>query len=295
LVEKSALANEPAVPRKKRSFKDTAGEFLMWLIIGPVVAVLAVMVAKAAGLPLWAVGGLLLVIGLVALSMLLKPNDRLPIGRGRAAGLMFAAMVGGGGLSPPTTTTDTLRSASAAAPTPSPNAESANRAVAEAGPATDVPKPPEPVAAPASAPVPPAPRTNWSYTSSKDEMRGTTTRFAMISSDNQLNFGFPYSRGAANLTVRQRPEDGLNIIVQVEGQFTCSSFTDDTVSVKFDDGPIRQYDCSTASDGSADTLFIRGAAGFLAKLQKAEKLIIEAEFFQQGRHQMVFSTNGLEW
>ena len=97
MVEKISVTNESTVARKKRSFKDTAGELLMWLIIGPVVAVLAVMGAKAAGLPLWALGGLLLVIGLAALSMLLKPSDRLPIGRGRAAGLMFAAMVGGGG------------------------------------------------------------------------------------------------------------------------------------------------------------------------------------------------------
>ena len=39
--------------------------------------------------------------------------------------------------------------------------------------------------------------TGWTYSSTKDDMRGTTSYFADVSSDNLLEFGFPYEGGHA--------------------------------------------------------------------------------------------------
>lgn len=126
-------------------------------------------------------------------------------------------------------------------------------------------------------------------------MRGTKTHFASDESTNELSFGFPYAGGKATLMLRKRPSDGLNILLKVNGQFMCNSFREDTVSVKFDDGPIQKFTCVEPNDASTGVIFIRGEKRFLSKLRKAKSLVIEAEFFHAGSHQMYFDVSGLEW
>jgi hypothetical protein len=126
-------------------------------------------------------------------------------------------------------------------------------------------------------------------------MRGTKTRFASISSENELQFGFPYDGGRATLTVRQRPRDGLNIILEIKAQFLCNQFNDETVAAKFDSLPIENYSCSEPSDASTGVLFIGSGGKFLSHLKKAKSLILEAPFYQQGRRQMQFDIQGLVW
>ena len=126
-------------------------------------------------------------------------------------------------------------------------------------------------------------------------MRGTKTRFASIESVNELSFGFPYDGGKATLMLRQRPTDGLNVILKISGQFLCNSFEDDTIAAKFDNGPVQNFRCAEPTDASTGVLFIRNEKRFVAKLKKAKALTIEAGFYQQGRRQMQFDVSGLNW
>lgn len=136
---------------------------------------------------------------------------------------------------------------------------------------------------------------NWRYSSSEDEMRGTKSKFATISANESIKLGFPYGRSTPELTLRQRPEDGLSIILEAKGQFLCSSFTEKYISAKFDNNSIRKFRCVDPSDSSTGVAFIRNERSFLSSLKKADSLIIEAEFFQEGNRQMKFDVNGLEW
>ena len=136
----------------------------------------------------------------------------------------------------------------------------------------------------------------WDYSESRDEMRGTTTKFASIQSENSVDLKFPYGDVHGELWIRRRPEDGLNVAFDVEkGQVLCHSYSDDYVSMKFDDGPILKFRCSSSSDGSSETAFIDDEGRALSALKKAKRTIIEAEFYQQGRQQFVFDTAGLNW
>jgi hypothetical protein len=137
----------------------------------------------------------------------------------------------------------------------------------------------------------------WTYSDSKDEMRGTTTRYASVDSENKLEFNFPYNGGAtATLGLRQTPKSGLDIYVEVtKGQFLCHSFMNTHVSVKFDNGPIQRFSCTDTSDGRSTMIFIRSEGRFLAALRHAKKTVIEAEFYQAGEQQMIFDTAGLNW
>jgi hypothetical protein len=136
----------------------------------------------------------------------------------------------------------------------------------------------------------------WVYSESKDEMRGTTARFASVQSENTVDLHFPYGEVHGELWIRRRPEDGLNVGFEVEkGQVLCHSFSDDYVSMKFDNGPVQKFRCTGSSDGSSETAFIVDEQRALAGLKRAKRTIVEAEFFQQGRQQFVFDTAGLVW
>jgi len=126
-------------------------------------------------------------------------------------------------------------------------------------------------------------------------MRGTVEKFARIDSANLLDFKFPYNGGStATLTLRSDPR--LNVILEVnKGQFLCDQYSHTSVSVKFDSGAISKFRCNTASDGRSNEIFIEGEGRFLASLRRASKVVIEPEFYQEGRQQIAFNVRGLKW
>lgn len=127
-------------------------------------------------------------------------------------------------------------------------------------------------------------------------MRGTTSRFASIASENEVDLEFPYGEVRGQLWIRRRPEDGLNVAFEVEkGQVLCHSFSNSHVSMKFDDGPIQKFRCTGSSDGSSETAFLEGEQRVLGALKRAKRTIVEAEFYRRGRQQFVFETAGLQW
>jgi hypothetical protein len=140
------------------------------------------------------------------------------------------------------------------------------------------------------------PENDWSYSQDKDQMRGGTTYYAQLESTNSIHLDFPYGDQKGKILVRKSPQFGFDVLVGVDsGQILCNSFSNSHVNVKFDDGPIKRYGCTDASDGSDNMVFIQGASGFLSNLKKSRKTVIEAEFFQNGMQQMTFDTAGLKW
>jgi hypothetical protein len=143
---------------------------------------------------------------------------------------------------------------------------------------------------------PPEPVSKWTYSTNKDEMRGTTEHLAEIQSENTVDLQFPYGEVHGTVWIRRRPSDGLNIAFSVDkGQILCHNYSDSYVSIKFDDQPVQRFSCTGTSDGSSETAFIENAGRALSGLKKSKRTIIEAEFFQQGRKQFTFETAKLEW
>lgn len=140
------------------------------------------------------------------------------------------------------------------------------------------------------------PASEWSYSTEKDEMRGSESHFAQLDASNTIKLDFPYGEQRGRILVRQSAKFGFDILAGVpSGQIMCNSFSNSHINVKFDDGPIQRYGCTDASDGTSNMIFIEGAKGFLAKLKKSKKAVIEAEFYQNGMQQMTFNTENLKW
>ncbi|MBA3666496.1 MAG: hypothetical protein H0W65_02075 [Sphingomonas sp.] len=135
----------------------------------------------------------------------------------------------------------------------------------------------------------------WEYSDSKDAMRDATTRFASLRSENQVDLDFPYGEQYGTIIVRDGP-DGLDVMFSVDkGQILCHSFTEASVSFKFDAGPIQKFRCTDASDGSSETAFLTDPKRALAALKTSKRVIVEAEFFQRGNQQFTFETANLAW
>lgn len=127
-------------------------------------------------------------------------------------------------------------------------------------------------------------------------MRGAVTRFAELEAENTISLDFPYGEQRGQMMVRQSPQFGFDILVGVrEGQIMCNSFSNSRINVKFDNGPIERFGCTDASDGTNNMVFIQNTKAFMAKLKKSNRVVVEAEFFQNGMQQMVFETAGLKW
>ncbi len=130
------------------------------------------------------------------------------------------------------------------------------------------------------------PATPWSYRTDRDEMRNAETMFATIASVNDVPVTWPYTPSPATLMLRRKPAEGLEVIILIDGQFTCS-LSGDRVAVKFDDGPIQRYGCDEAIGGTG-ALFIRTPQRFLTNLREAKKVIIEMPVYQAGTVQMTW-------
>jgi hypothetical protein len=137
----------------------------------------------------------------------------------------------------------------------------------------------------------------WTYSENKDEMRGSTEKFAEIVSTNVLHFRFPYSGGSVgHVAIRKSPQFGIDVMLGItNGQFICSEYRADHVNIKFDDGPIKKYSCTTPSDGDPKTLFLRPTGALIKSFKNSRSAIIEAPFYQEGMQQLHFNTRGLRW
>jgi hypothetical protein len=136
---------------------------------------------------------------------------------------------------------------------------------------------------------------SWTYSSDKDAVRNTTNDYASITSDNKVEFEFPYN-GGSTLTMSIRHDySGDNVIFEIsKGQFVCGV---ETCSGEMNvDGAMRRLTLVGASDGSANVLFVRGGAGVIKALKSGKKIIVEVPFYQSGNRQFTFTTTkGLVW
>lgn len=134
---------------------------------------------------------------------------------------------------------------------------------------------------------------SWRYDQSVDRMDNTTTHWAMVTSPEKLFFQFPYDGGATiDLQIRKKGSR-LDIYFFVsKGQFQTYN---QAARLKFDDNaPIKVY-LNDASDGSTEYAFINGPSSVLAKIKKSKSLIAELPFYGEGRKQVTFNIQNLEW
>lgn len=141
----------------------------------------------------------------------------------------------------------------------------------------------------------PTPSSNWIHSEEKDELRGTTDKFASITSENTVDFDFPYAGGSSlRMTVRRTAQYGQDIILNISsGQFVCGVY--DCSGMISIDGKTEKLTLSRPEDHDSETLFATYPDGLIRKLKGSQKVIVELPFYQEGNRQFTFETAGLQW
>lgn len=139
------------------------------------------------------------------------------------------------------------------------------------------------------------PASDWSYSQQKDDLRGATDYYAEVTSENEVNFDFPYSGGSRlSMTVRNSKAYGDDVIFRIsDGQFICGIY-DCKGMISFDGKP-ESLTLVPPEDHDSKTLFAKYAGGITKKLKAADKVVVELQFYQEGNRQFTFNSSGLEW
>ena len=150
------------------------------------------------------------------------------------------------------------------------------------------------IASPATEAVEPQ---NWIYQSDEDKVRAATTFYATTTSANAIHQSSPYDgETRMEIIVRQSPSSGTDVMLTInQGQFMCPSYQGCRGTVRFDDGTAQQVSFNGPADNSTTTIFVQGAKGFLAKMKKSKRLVIEKTLYQAGNPQFEFTVSGLKW
>lgn len=137
----------------------------------------------------------------------------------------------------------------------------------------------------------------WQYSNDVDKMDGTTNYYALNTSTNEVEFQAPYG-GGSNFTlgVQKMGKKPVDVYLTVsKGQFLTSVMGDKKARVKFDNEAPFNITVNGTSDGRADLVFFEPASKLLSKMKTAKKLVIECEFFQDGRRQAEFDIENFIW
>lgn len=141
-------------------------------------------------------------------------------------------------------------------------------------------------------------KSNWITNVSKDEMRGTEIVNVATESTNKVNFNFPYNGGSSLLLLVRRNDSGNDVIIRItKGQFLCSSFDGCEVNFKFDQSPIQSITMVGAESHDSDILFVKHnktTASLINKIKSSKTVIVEPNFYQEGKHQFTFNLEGFK-
>ena len=94
---------------------------------------------------------------------------------------------------------------------------------------------------------------------------------------------------------RSSQRRGFNVFVKLEkGQILCNTYSNDTLLVRFDDGPAVPYRCAGSASNSTDIVFIQNEAQFEAGMKRAKMAYITLNMYQSGPKTMRFKVKGYD-
>lgn len=152
-------------------------------------------------------------------------------------------------------------------------------------------KKPEQTSIQPEATQPAKPENKWSYSESKDEMRGEMIKILSVDSANTVDLSFPYDGGAKLSLMIIKPIGRQPIIGAYleKGQLSCSNGC--LGALRFGSSPVEMLTLQQKDDPKALELIVDSKA-FMANMRNIKKLVIELPFYQDGSRQFTFDLTG---
>jgi len=137
---------------------------------------------------------------------------------------------------------------------------------------------------------------DWIYSVDDDQASGKKGKSATLSSENTLDFSFPYGgEQHGSLMIRQHPRYGFDAIVSIEkGQILCSTYSNPYILVRFDGGGVQRFECQEAADRDSTYVFMTNAEAFESQMRRAKMVYITLTFYQEGSQTLKFKVKGFD-
>ncbi len=134
----------------------------------------------------------------------------------------------------------------------------------------------------------------WQYSQEVDKMTSKTDYYAELDANDEVYFSPPYDGGSmVRLLIRYRDNEN-DIMLEVKpAQFNSDVVNGENIRIRFDNEQPITCNCREPSDYSTTMLFL--PSSLITELKKAKKIIIQAEFYDNGLKEMEFNTEGLVW
>ncbi len=133
----------------------------------------------------------------------------------------------------------------------------------------------------------------WIYTSKVDPMNDTTSYLSDLSSNNSESLGHDW-RDSTRMNIylsASGQSRSVGLAVQ-QGLFSCTSYRDCTINIRFDNAKPVAFRARASDD--SQLIFLNDYHGFIARMMKAKKMLIEASFYQEGNHVFEFDVQGFD-
>jgi hypothetical protein len=145
--------------------------------------------------------------------------------------------------------------------------------------------------------APAAPPEHWTYSEKVDQMRNGHVKFAQTVSTNEAQFGPPYNGGSKMAIIIRRGDRasgvGFESFAAIDrGQYHCG-IDGCAVAIKFDDAPVETWPMHEGTNSQG--IFFTSTPRLVSKLKSAKSVVVEAEFFREGKRQFTFDVSGLEF
>lgn len=145
-------------------------------------------------------------------------------------------------------------------------------------------------------PYRPFPR--WDYRNKQDAMTDQATAWARVSSEETVEFGFPYEgKQSATLVVRHGPGRSSDVFMYLQkGQIECNGYSDYgcPLRVRFDSGAPELVNGAPPDDHDSAYVFLPSPDRMIQRIAEAKTLRIEVTVFQQGTHVFTFDVDKLD-
>jgi len=124
---------------------------------------------------------------------------------------------------------------------------------------------------------------------------GSSVYKATLTSDNTVQFGYPYSGGSAvTLTIRQTNGNTYAYLEAANGTFT-RSYQNGSARIQFDGKPPVAYALSAAANGRANIVFFDAGEKLIAQLKRTRTMVVRLQFAGQPVREVRFTPAGFRW
>ena len=143
----------------------------------------------------------------------------------------------------------------------------------------------------------------WVYTDRRDDMTDKVIHQAAVMSLETVRFNFPYQNPQHPVLLLHQVDgpdvDFMWVEIQLNaGQFICDNGYGDSrdgclIVVRFDDDPAEQFPASVPATHIRTMLTINNAEDFIVRAQKARKILIQTQVYQEGTQVFKFEPDVL--